>query len=78
MSTTPKRPKKRPVDVVSNAVHVMKVLTGEAQDAQTLDDGKDKAAQSLGRKGGKARADALTGERRSEIAKNAAKKRWGR
>lgn len=38
--------------------------------------GKDKAAQALGRKGGKARAKALTPERRLEIACNAAAKRW--
>ena len=41
---------------------------------------KNKAAVELGRlggkKGGKARAEALTPEQRSEIARNAAKKRW--
>ncbi len=41
---------------------------------------KNKAAQELGRlggkKGGKARAEALTPERRSEIAKKAAIARW--
>ena len=40
------------------------------------DDGKDKAAQSLGQRGGKARAKALSPERRREIAKKAAKTRW--
>lgn len=43
--------------------------------------GKDPAAVSLGRKGGKvggrARARALSGAKRSEIAVHAAKKRWG-
>ncbi len=68
---------KRPADVVSNAVHVMRVLTGEADDAAP-DDGKDKAAQSMGRRGGAARAATLTPERRSEIAKKAAAKRWGK
>jgi hypothetical protein len=72
--TTAKRPK-RPADVVSNAVHVMRVLTGEADDGQP-DDGKDRAAQAMGRKGGAARAAAMTPERRSEIAKKAAEKRW--
>ena len=38
--------------------------------------GKDKAAQSLGRGGGKARAEALTKKERAEIAKKAAEKRW--
>jgi len=67
---------KRPADVVSNAVHIMKVLTGEADDATTADDGKDPAAKALGAKGGAARAKAMTPERRSEIAKAAAAKRW--
>jgi hypothetical protein len=75
----PKGPKgqKRPADVVSNAVHVMRVLTGEANDFPP-DDGKDKAAQALGRKGGKARAESITKERAAEIARNAAKKRWNK
>lgn len=41
---------------------------------------KNPAAVALGRmgglKGGKARAEKLTPEQRSEIARNAAKKRW--
>lgn len=41
---------------------------------------KNKAAQELGRlggkKGGKARADTLTPEQRSEIARTAAQARW--
>ncbi len=75
MPTTPKG-SKRPADVVSNAVHVMKVLTGEADDGPNADDGKSAAAVSLGRKGGVARANALLPERRSEIAKAAATARW--
>jgi hypothetical protein len=73
----PTTPKKRPADVIGNAVHVMKVLTGEADDGSP-DDGKDKAAQAMGRKGGQARAKAMTPERRAEIARAAAAKRWGR
>lgn len=76
MPTGPKG-QKRLADVVSNAVHVMHVLTGEADDA-TPDDGKDKAAQEMGRKGGAARAAAMTPERRSEIARVAAAQRWER
>ena len=73
----PKSPtgRKRPADVISNAVHVMRVLTGEADD-EAPDDGKDKAAQSMGRKGGAARAASMTPERRAEIARKAAAKRW--
>jgi hypothetical protein len=77
MPTGPKG-QKRPADVVSNAVHVMKVLTGEAEDTAPADDGKDKAAQEMGRKGGAARAKSMTPEQRSEIAKKAAAKRWSK
>lgn len=75
----PKGPagQKRPADVVSNAVHVMRLLTGEADDFPP-DDGKDKAAQAMGRKGGKARAANMTPERRSEIAKAAAHARYAK
>jgi len=74
----PRGPKgeKRPADVVGNAVHVMRIATGEIEDA-VPDDGKDKAAQALGRKGGAARAKAMTPKRRAEIAKKAAASRWG-
>ena len=76
----PKGPRgeKRPADVVSNAVHVMRVLTGEADDVDVADDGKDKAAQSMGRRGGAARAASMTPERRAEIARVAAAKRWNK
>ncbi len=76
MPTGPKGAK-RPADVIGNAVHVMKVLTGEADDGAP-DDGKDKAAQAMGRKGGAARAAAMTPERRAEIARKAAAKRWSK
>jgi hypothetical protein len=75
----PKGPKgeRRPADVIGNAVHVMRVLTGEIEDT-IPDDGKDPAAKALGKKGGAARAKAMTPERRAEIAKEAATKRWER
>ncbi len=73
----PKGPKgqKRPADAVGAAVMVAKIATGEIEDELT-DDGKSKAAQELGRLGGKARAEKLSKKRRSEIAKAAAAKRW--
>lgn len=40
------------------------------------DAGKDPAAQALGSKGGRKRAERLTAQRRSEIAKLAATVRW--
>ena len=74
----PKGPKgeKRPADVIGAAVKVMQIATGEIEE-DLGDDGKNKAAVELGRKGGKARASKLTAEQRREIAKTAAKKRWG-
>jgi hypothetical protein len=78
MSTMPKGPKgqKRPADVIGNAVKVMRIATGEESEELT-DDGKNLYAVGLGKRGGKARARALTPKRRSEIAKRAAAKRWG-
>ena len=75
----PKGPQgqKRPADTVANAVRVAKILTGEAEE-DMADSGKDKAAQSLGRRGGAARRDKLSPERRVEIARKAAAKRWDR
>ena len=76
--TMPKGPngEKRPADAVGLAVLIGKIATGEVEDAPE-DDGKDKAAQAMGKKGGKARAASMTPERRAEIAKKAAAKRWG-
>ena len=73
----PKTPRgaKRPADVISNAVHVMKIATGEIEETLT-DDGKNKAAVELGRRGGKARAENLSAKKRREIAKRAASARW--
>jgi hypothetical protein len=49
----------------------MRIATGEIEDT-VPDDGKDKAAQALGRKGGEARAKNLSKKERSKIAKKAA------
>lgn len=73
----PKGPKgqKRPADVISNAVHVMRIATGEIDETLT-EDGKNKAAVELGRKGGLARAKGLKKAQRVSIAKKAARARW--
>jgi hypothetical protein len=73
----PRGPKgeKRPADVIGNAIHVMRIATGEIEETLT-DDGKNAAAVALGRMGGKARAKSMTAKRRKEIAKKAAAKRW--
>lgn len=70
----PKGPKgeKRPADVIGNAVRVMRIATGEeAEDAAPAS-----PAAEMGRKGGQARAKALTAEQRAKIAQKAAAKRW--
>lgn len=74
----PKGPRgeKRPADVIGAAVKVMRIATGEEEDTPPPDSGKDPAAVSMGRKGGAARAAGMTPERRTEIAKKAAEKRW--
>ena len=61
---------KRPADTNANAVHVMKIATGEIEEELPA------KTRNGGLKGGKARAEALTPERRSEIAKKAASARW--
>jgi hypothetical protein len=73
----PKDPqgRKRPADVIGNAVHVMRIATGEIENKAT-DDGKNAAAVALGRMGGKARAAGMTAKKRKEIAKKAAATRW--
>lgn len=71
----PKGPRgeKRPADAVARAVMVAKIATGEIDEETEI----KSAAAELGRKGGKARAAAMTPERRAEIARKAAAKRWG-
>lgn len=74
----PKGPngQKRPADAVGLAVLVGRIATGEVEDT-----GADPAKAhhvAGGKKGGAARAAALTPEQRSEIAKKAAAKRWSR
>lgn len=76
----PKSPKggRRPADVIGNAVHVMRIATGEIEDDAPSDDGKSQAAVELGKRGGTARAARLTSEQRAEIAGKAAAKRWAK
>ena len=74
----PRGPKgeRRPADVIGNAVKVMRIAVGEDADVTAAGDGKNKAAQELGRLGGAARAKSMSAKRRKEIAKEAAQKRW--
>ena len=74
----PKGPKgqRRPADVVSNAIKVARIATGEEEEDMPKREGKSAAAAELGKLGGAARAKSLSAKKRSEIAKKAAAKRW--
>lgn len=67
-------------DINQLAKSIVDIATGKSGDATIPKDGKNPAAVALGRlgglKGGKARAKSLSAEKRSEIAKKAAQKRW--
>jgi|SoimicmetaTmtLPB_FD_contig_31_27369124_length_469_multi_2_in_0_out_0_1 hypothetical protein len=56
------RGERRPADVIGNAVHVMRIATGQIEGVST-DDGKNAAAVALGRMGGKAHAASMEAER---------------
>ncbi len=75
----PKGPKgeKRPADAIGAAVMVAKIATGEIEEDADEKLVKNAAAVELGRMGGKARAKKLTKEQRREIARKAARTRWG-
>lgn len=68
---------KRPKDPNQRAKLIVDIATGETSDPVST---KNPAAVALGKlggsKGGKARANKLTPERRSEISRDAAKARW--
>jgi len=68
MSRGPKG-ERRPRDVIGNAVHVMRIATGQITDDVPTpeDEGKNPAAVALGRMGGKARAAKLSAKKRKEM-----------
>ena len=69
---------KRPRDPAQLAKLIVDIATGEVDDREPTpeEQGKDPAAVKLGSKGGRARSRALSRDKRSEIAQNAAKARW--
>jgi len=77
----PDRSRKRPIDVNELAKQLVGEATGDIEPVEP-DAGKDPAAVALGRKGGlkggKARAANMTPEQRTEAARLAARKRWGK
>ena len=71
-----------PRDFSQIAYEVFRKAIGEIPKEEPADPNKNPKAVTLGRmgglKGGKARADSLTPEKRREIAKKAAEKRWSK
>jgi len=71
--------KKKPTDENVTAFDILNAITGEEE---TPIKEKNPAAVALGRlgglKGGKARAEKLSKNKRSEIARKAAQIRWGK
>jgi hypothetical protein len=69
---------KRPRDPAQLAKLIVDIATGEVDDREATpeEQGKDRAAVSMGQRGGKARAEKLSPEERSKAAKAAASFRW--
>ena len=65
----------RPRDPIQLGKLIGDIATGQVPDV--VDDGKDAEAAKTGREGGAARAQNLTSEQRTEIARKAARDRWG-
>ncbi len=63
---------KRPADVVGNAVTVARIATGELEETGHKYPKKVEGCAA----GGKARAEKLTADERSDIARKAASARW--
>ena len=74
----PQQRRKRPRDPAQLAKLMIDIASGEVEDRPPTpeEQGKDPAAAAMGRKGGSARAAKLSAEKRKEIAKIGAKKRW--
>jgi hypothetical protein len=68
------RGEKRPAGAIETAIKVTMISTGEIEEDIDL----KSAAAELRKLGGKARASTLTPERRREIARKAAIKRWSK
>jgi hypothetical protein len=72
---------KRPTDPILLARQIVEEAIGEPVVEPTITPEKNPAAVALGRlgglKGGKARAEKLSARKRKQIAKKAARARWG-
>jgi hypothetical protein len=72
MSDTATKPKRRPRDANQLAKVIVDIATAVETEDPTI------PHQPVGRQGGKARADGLSADRRTHIAKKAAQARWKR
>ena len=76
----PNRSSKETPDENQLAARIVEEATEKGDESGLTPDGKNAAAVALGRlgglKGGKARADKLSAEERTEIARKAAEARW--
>lgn len=72
----PKGPRgeRRPADVIGNAVHVMRIATGEVEDVPSPVPNRAEG----GKVGGRRRAESLSPEQRATIARKAAEARWSK
>ena len=70
----PKGPRgeRRPADVIGAAIMVGRIATGEVEEIPAIKSGRIRS----GHEGGNARAAKLSSERRSEVARGAARARW--
>ena len=81
LAPVPKKAKLRP-DVAETAFRVVQEATGEAPKTLPPSERKEKNPDAVergrkgGKKGGKARAVSLSKQRRTDIAREAAAKRW--
>lgn len=66
------RGEKRPADVIGAAIMVARIATGEISETPKSPSGKTRS----GKAGAQARANKLTKEERTAIAKKAAARRW--
>lgn len=64
---------KRPADPIASAVHVARLATGEVEETYV-----NRGQSQGGRKGGAARAAAMSPARRREVAREGAAARWGK
>ena len=77
MPTGPKG-EKRPANPIEAGIMVARIAVGDIEEEYEEQPKPTPGRAAGGKKGGEARADALTPEQRREIARNAAAARWDR